>query len=226
MTPALVADFLRRWGYQAYFGLFLLTPVGSPITEDILLLAGGFLVGEGVFDLRVVVPLVLVGMVVSDLTLYGFGRYLRTHHTRRQGLLSRLVRPARIRVASRWFGRYGDAAIFVARLLPGTRFICFVGAGMSGVPPWRFLIYNVAGTLVWAPLLLFVGFWLRDQIGGLGDVVRWVEQRVLWLALALVLVVAVRQYWLRHVRLRRVGSRGSGPRRSGPRGSNSGGVRS
>lgn len=207
MTPALVAEFLTRWGYQAYFGLFLLTSIGSPVTEDILLLAGGYLIGEGVFDLRVTLPLALVGMVASDVTLYGFGRYLRTHSLR-QGLVSRLASPARVRAASRWFTRYGDAAIFFSRLLPGTRLMCFVGAGMSGVTPWRFLAYNVAGTLIWAPSLLLLGYRLRGRVGGLGVVLRWVEQRIFWLALALVVFVAVRQYWLRHVR--------SSPQSDGP----------
>lgn len=199
MTPAIVAEFLTRWGYQAYLGMFLLTCIGSPVTEDILLLAGGYLIGEGVFDPRVTLPIALVGMVVSDVTLYGFGRYLRTHSLR-QGFISRLASPARVRMASRWFSRYGDAAIFFSRLLPGTRLLCFVGAGMSGVTVWRFLAYNVAGTLVWAPTILYIGFRLRERVGGLGDVMRWVEQRLFWLALALVVFVIVRQYWLRHVR--------------------------
>lgn len=199
MTPAAVAAFLEQWGYQAYLGLFLLTSIGSPVTEDILLLVGGYLVAEGVFDARIVLSLAMVGMVISDGALYGFGRYLRTH-SQRQGLISRLVRPARVRQATRWFTRYGDRAVFFSRLLPGTRLICFVGAGMSGVRAWRFFVYDLLGTLLWAPFLVVIGIRLRDHLGGLGDVLKWVEQRVFWLAIALVVFVAARQYWLRHVK--------------------------
>lgn len=199
MTPEAVAAFLTEWGYQAYLLLFLVTPLGSPITEDILLLVGGYLVGEGVFRWPVVLLLAMGGMVVSDFALYGFGRYLRTH-TQRHGLVSRIVRPARVRQATRWFARYGDAAVFVSRLLPGTRFVCFVGAGMSGVRASRFAIYELLGTIVWAPLLLWVGFRLRDRVGGLGDVLRWVEQRVAWILVAVLVLVIARQYWLRHVK--------------------------
>lgn len=202
MTPGAVAAFLTEWGYQAYLLLYLLTPIGSPITEDILLLVGGYLVGEGVFAWRYVVPIAMGGMITSDLVLYGFGRYLRTH-TQRNGWVSQLVRPARVRQATRWFARYGDAAVFVSRLLPGTRLICFVGAGMSNVRLSRFALYDVLGTLVWAPLLLWVGYQLRDELGGLGDVLQWVEQRVLWIALAVVALWLARQYWLRHVRRER-----------------------
>jgi membrane protein DedA with SNARE-associated domain len=203
MTPAAVAAFLAQWGYQAYFGLFLVTAIGSPVTEDILLLVGGYLIGEGVFDARVTVPLAVVGMVLSDVALYNVGRYLRTH-TQRRGLVSRVVRPARVRQATRWFARYGDATVFVSRLLPGTRLICFVGAGMSGVRPLQFLLYDVLGALVWAPLLLWAGYRLRAHIGSLGDVLAWVEQRIFWLAIALVVFVVARQYWLRHVQQARV----------------------
>jgi membrane protein DedA with SNARE-associated domain len=201
MTPAAVAAFLAEWGYYAYFGMFLVTAIGSPVTEDILLLVGGYLIGEGVFDPRVTYPLAVVGMVLSDVTLYGFGRYLRTH-TQRHGLLSGIVRPSRVRQATRWFARYGDATVFVSRLLPGTRLICFVGAGMSGVRPGRFLLYDLLGSIVWAPLLLFAGYRLRGHIGSLGDVLEWVERRVFWLAVALVVFVVARQYWLRHVKQR------------------------
>lgn len=199
MTPSAVADFLVQWGYQAYILLFLVTPLGSPITEDLLLLVGGYLVAEGVFSWSVALPLAAVCMVITDLVLYGFGRYLRTH-ANRGGRLSGLVRPARIRQATRWFSRYGDAAVFVCRLVPGTRMICFVGAGMSGVRPWRFVLYDVLGIVILVPLLLWVGYRLHDHLGNLGDVLRWIESRAMWLLLLALTAVAVRQYWLRHVK--------------------------
>ncbi len=199
MAPGTVAEFLTEWGYQAYLFLFLLTPLGSPITEDLLLLVGGYLVAEGVFSWSVALPLASVAMVITDVVLYGFGRYLRTH-TSRRGRLSRLVRPARIRQATRWFARYGDAAVFVCRLVPGTRLICFVGAGMSGVRLSRFALYDVLGIVILAPLLLWVGYRLHDRLGNLADVLRWIESRAAWILVVALIAVAARQYWLRHVK--------------------------
>ena len=66
MTADAVAELLRAWGYPAYFLLFLAAAFGSPVTEDLLLLIGGYLIGAGIFVWPVTLPLALLGVVVTD----------------------------------------------------------------------------------------------------------------------------------------------------------------
>ena len=134
MTPDPVAQFLGTWGYPAYVLLFLATGFGSPVTEDLLLLTGGYLVAAGIFSWPVALPLSYGCVLATDVIIYSLGARLRTHSLARDGLVRRLVRPAHLRIATRWFGRFGDPVVFVARLLPGTRLIVIervLGEGLS-----------------------------------------------------------------------------------------------
>jgi len=191
MDPQLAADFLGTWGYPAFVVLLLATAVGSPLTEDLLLLAGGYLGGARVFSWPVAAPLALGGLLAADTLLYAFGRKLRTHSLRR-GFVRRMIRPGRLRIATRWFARFGEGVVFLARLVPGTRMVVFVSAGLRGIPLWRFLALDGLAALIWVPLLLLIGEQLGERAGDLGRTLDWVGDRVL------LLVGVALAAWLAH----------------------------
>lgn len=194
MTHDDVAAFLDVWGYPAYFAMFIASALGSPLTEDLLLLLGGYLLGTRVFSWPPAMATALVGVVATDALLYGFGRKLRQHSLRR-GFIRRVIRPGRLRVATRWFARFGDKLVFVARLVPGTRMIVFVSAGLRGMSFLRFLIYDVAASLLWVPALLWLGAKFGERVGGVQAVLDWVASRMLWVLIALVILFVGRQAW-------------------------------
>jgi membrane protein DedA with SNARE-associated domain len=194
MDPNAAAEFLSIWGYPAFVVLLLATGFGSPIPEDLLLLVGGYLISADVFSWQLVLPLAMIGVVGSDCILYVAGRHLRTRSIRGPRF-RRLIRPARLRLATRWFGRMGDRSIFVARLVPGTRAVTFITAGLRGVAPVRFLILDVLGALVWVPLLLFSGGLLGEQIGGLHRILGWIARGAEWAILLGILLLIAWWWW-------------------------------
>ena len=199
MTPESAAALLSTWGYPAYFALFLGAAFGSPLTEDLLLLLGGYLVGTHVFSWSVATPIAYAGVVSTDSILFAFGRRLRSH-TLRRGWVRRVIRPGRLRVATRWFTRFGDWTVFAARLVPGTRMVVFVTAGLRGMPLRRFVAYDALASAIYVPVLLSAGARLGERFGTLGSTIDWVADRVLWLAAALLAVTIVRRLWLRRER--------------------------
>lgn len=195
MEPEAAAALLGQWGYPAYFALFLATAFGSPITEDLLLLVGGWLVGGGVFSWRVALPLSFVGILSTDLLLYSFGRKLRSHSLRRRWL-RRLIRPGRLRIATRWFARFGDWVVCAARFVPGTRMLVFTSAGLRAMRPLRFLLLDGLAALVWVPLLLGLGRGFGSRVAGVHETVSWLSSRVGWLIVAGAAALAARRFWL------------------------------
>lgn len=195
MTHDEALAFLGTWGYSAYFVLFLATAVGSPLTEDLLLLLGGYLIGGGVFAWPVTLPVAFAGVLATDCALYMFGRQLRAHSLRR-GFVRRFIRPGRLRVATRWFARYGDWLVFLARLTPGTRIVVFVSAGLRGMSFWRFLTYDASASAIWVPALLWVGAALGQHIGGVNEALDWVGGRVILVVIAAALILVARELWL------------------------------
>ncbi len=199
MTPDPVAQFLGTWGYPAYVLLFLATGFGSPITEDLLLLTGGYLVAAGIFGWPVALPLSYGCVLGTDVIIYSLGARLRTHSLARDGLLRRLVRPAHLRIATRWFGRFGDPVVFVARLLPGTRLIVFLTAGVRAMPLARFVLMDALASLIYVPVMLLIGFKLGEQVGRVDRALDWVGDRVLWLIALVAAVALLRHLWRRYL---------------------------
>ena len=209
MNPEAASALLGTWGYPLYVVLFLLTALGSPLTEDLLLLVGGYLIGAHVFSWPVTLGCAFSGVMGSDFLLYSFGRRLRAHSVRR-GFVRLVIRPGRLRLAARWFSRYGQGVVFAARFLPGTRVIVFVSAGLRGMKPTRFLVLDGVAAAFWVPLVLAVGHWAGERIGGLGRTIEIVGDRVFWILAAVVGLHLARRWWLTRER-RLVGDPDSEP---------------
>jgi membrane protein DedA with SNARE-associated domain len=190
MTPHDLSTLLGDWGYPALVLLLCATGVGSPIPEDVLLLAAGYLVSAGVFWRPWVILLAVVGVVASDLMLYTWGRQMRVRAT---GRFMRLVRPDRLERATDWFERFGDRIVLWARLLPGTRTVVFVGAGLRGMPIGRFLLYDTVGACIWVPLLVFLGTQLGEELGGLDRLLSDAGRLVRWLIVGAIVLLVLRR---------------------------------
>lgn len=199
MTPDPVAQFLGTWGYPAYVLLFLATAFGSPVTEDLLLLTAGYLVAASIFSWPVALPLSFCCVLSTDVIIYALGARLRTHSLARDGLLRRLVRPAHLRIATRWFGRFGDPVVFVARLVPGTRLIVFLTAGVRAMPLGRFLLMDALASAIYVPAMLLLGVKLGEQVGRVDRALDWVGDRVLWLIAIVAAVALLRHLWRRYL---------------------------
>jgi membrane protein DedA with SNARE-associated domain len=78
----------------------------------------------------------------------------------------------------------------VARLVPGTRAITFLSAGVQRVPFYRFVIFDALGAAIWVPLILVVGAQVGQEIGGIERLFSRVANFV-WVLILLATVLAV-----------------------------------
>lgn len=200
MTPDSVTSVLGAWGYPAYVVLFLATTVGSPITEDLLLLTGGYLVSARIFRWPVLLPLSYACVLGTDSIVYGYGRLLRTRSLDRTSWLRRVVRPAQLRLATRWFGRFGNGVVCLARLVPGTRTLVFVTAGVRGLPYGRFLLLDALASAFYVPAVIALGAALGEHLGDVREALIWLAERIQWVLGLLVLLLVLRHLWRRRLR--------------------------
>jgi membrane protein DedA with SNARE-associated domain len=193
LDPAILTELLTDWGYPALLALLCATGIGSPIPEDLLLLAGGYLISAGVFSWRVTLPLAVTGVVASDLILYLLGRRMRTRQL--SGWAERIIPMHRLRRSAPWFASAGAAAVLAARLVPGTRAVVFISAGLQGIRPSLFLLFDVIGSLLWVPFLLWVGTQIGEEIGGIGALLAGISRAAFWIALGGVLLLLAWRFW-------------------------------
>src|SRR4051812_4456103 len=113
--------------------LLLMIPESAclPIPSEATLLSAGFGVQQGWFSFPVAVAAATLGNLIGSAIAYWIGR---------SGVLTKL--PGRGSVAldrcDRLFAHHGQAAVFVARLLPLARTFVSLPAGHARVPLSRF----------------------------------------------------------------------------------------
>src|SRR5450759_549413 len=144
MTNLLVS-LVSTWGYIAIFVTMTAESAGLPISSEIVVPLGGALASQGKLNL------VLVVLVSSGANLTG--SLIAFYLTRRYGervVLSRAGRWAglsrgHLRLANRFFERFGLWAVFVGRLVPIVRTYISFPAGLAKIGYPRFLLATMAG---------------------------------------------------------------------------------
>jgi membrane protein DedA with SNARE-associated domain len=168
-------------------GVFLLMvpeSAGLPIPSEVTLLLAGVAVGQGRMSWWAAIGAATLGNMVGSILLYRLGR--RSALRRRDGRVERAL--AR---CDRLFARYGDSAVFVARLLPLARSFVSWPAGRVGVPVGRFLLLTLAGCAIWAAAFVAAGALAGNSWQAVGGVVR--DATIALAAAALLLAAAVRR---------------------------------
>src|SRR5579872_759379 len=136
---------------------------GLPISSEIVVPLGGALASQGKLNL------VLVVLVSSLANLAG--SLIAFYLTRRYGervVLSRAGRRlglsrGHLRLANRFFGRFGLWAVFVGRLLPIVRTYISFPAGLSKIGYGKFIIATLAGAIPWNLALAYAGYKLGQN---------------------------------------------------------------
>jgi membrane protein DedA with SNARE-associated domain len=175
-------ELVEHWGYGAIALIVLLGNIGVPVPEETILALGGYLAWQGQLRISLVLAVGIVSAVTGDSLGYWVGQ--------RRG-------PKAIeRYARRWVGgpsllertralvrRRGMLAVFVARFVPGLRFMAGPLAGATGMRFGAFAIANVLGAVVYVPLVTAagwgVGYGLGDYLARLRHVIGRLEHVVL-----------------------------------------------
>ena len=186
MTQTLV-NLVGTWGLIAIFITMTGESAGLPISSEIVVPLGGALASQGKLNF------VLVVLVASVANLAG--SLLAFFLTRRYGervVLSRVGRRVglsrgHLRLANRFFARFGLWAVFVGRLLPIVRTYISFPAGISKIGYVRFTLATLAGAIPWNLALAYAGLKLGQNYA---KVAAAISPFVIPIAIAVVLLLA------------------------------------
>ena len=208
--PALqvVTEYLERRSYFGVFFLLFLGAFGPSPPEEVVLLIGGFLIFQGVARFPQMVGAALAGIVISDSILYGFGVLFGGSLERRK-FLRRVFPPKKVEKVKESFHRYRYRFLFLARYLYGLRPVVFFTAGAARMPFGRFLVTDLAASLVNCVVWIALGLLFGSRIGDGIRFARESEAVLLGVALALILyfvverilvkrhIVSPKSFWIR-----------------------------
>ncbi len=201
-----LVEFIRSiylaMGWPGVVGLMALESACIPIPSEVIMpLSGWMLVrdrGLDFWDTLWAGFYGALGCTIGSVVAYGVGASGGRVLLERYGRYV-LVTAHDLEVADRFFARYGDAAIFLSRLMPVVRTFISFPAGVARMHLGKFTLLSFAGSLPWCWGLAIGGYFLGEHWEELRAVMRPFDIPIL-----LVLFALIGWYVYRHVR------RGSG----------------
>jgi membrane protein DedA with SNARE-associated domain len=158
-TGGLIAIFVTMAGESA----------GLPISSEIVVPLGGALAAQGKLGGNVLLAFIAVVVASSAGNLGGsLVAYLLTKRYGERVILSRAGRwmglsRGHLRLANRFFGKYGVWAVFLGRLLPIVRTYISFPAGLSRVRLVTFIVATTLGAIPWNFALAYAGYKLGQH---------------------------------------------------------------
>jgi membrane protein DedA with SNARE-associated domain len=144
-------------GYGGVIVLMALESACIPLPSEIIMPFAGYLASTGRFNLVAVAFAGAIGCNLGSTAAYLAGAYGGRPAVLRWGRYLLLNRRELERVDN-FFGRYGGASVFIARLLPIARTFISLPAGITHMPFVRFQVYTFVGSCPWCFALAFLGY--------------------------------------------------------------------
>ena len=152
-------SFLETYGYAAMFIAMVLENANIPIPSEIVLGFSGYLIAQGVFEMNMTMIVATAAGVVGSILSYWMGEHGGRPLLKKYGAYI-FFNEHKFEMAEKLFNKYGGAAVFFGRLLPGVRTF---PAGIARYPMSRFVIWTLLGTIPWTILLVWLGVKLGEH---------------------------------------------------------------
>jgi membrane-associated protein len=160
-----LAQIIETVGYIGLFaivfaesGLFF----GFFLPGDSLLLTAGLLASQGKLDLALLAIILPIAAILGDSVGYWFGKKTGPRIFSREDSL--LFRRKNLLAAKAFYDRHGGKTIVLARFMPFIRTFAPIVAGAVEMNYGRFLLFNVAGGLLWGVGLTAAGYYLGQSV--------------------------------------------------------------
>lgn len=195
-----VTQTVRASGYFGIFGLMLLESSSLPVPSEVILPYAGHLVSTGLYNLNfwAVTAVATFAAIIGSLIDYYIGLKGIEALTKYRVLGHAVFSVDQLTYAGKWFKKYGGAAVFIARLIPGLRTIISFPAGAAKMKLGKFLIYTTAGCVLWNGLLIYLGYFLDQNWEEVAGVTHYL---IIAATAAVVLILAA--YFIRRKRRNR-----------------------
>src|SRR5581483_6374726 len=152
-------------GYTIIFLFALAERIGFPLLLMPLMITAGALAGTGRMSLIWAVTLTSVAFLLGDLLWYELGRRRGPQALRLLCRLS-LSPDSCVRGSKRVMEKHAEYSLLYSKFVPGVGRVVPPLAGTLGMQPWRFVVFSVAGSILWALSIGLMGYIPARQMSG------------------------------------------------------------
>lgn len=188
---AYIGAIAAAWGIWTYALLFLIIfcetglVVLPLLPGDSLLFVLGALAAKGVLRMDILWVLLAVAAVLGDAVNYYIGAWCATKIFSDRHV--RFLKTEHLEKTKKFYAKYGNKTIILARFLPIIRTFAPFLAGVGAMPYRRFALYNITGGILWVSVGLGAGY----LFGGLA----FVAKNFSWVVLGIVVISMIPAIW-------------------------------
>ena len=157
-----VTSTISAIGYLGIVSLMTLESACIPIPSEIIMPFSGFLVSTGKFSLFWTTLAGAFGNLVGAVITYAIGFYGGRPFVLRFGKYF-FIKEKEVHHAEKFFKKWGDFAVFLARNLPIVRTFISLPAGVAEMNFPKFALYSFIGSIPWCFALTYLGFLLGSN---------------------------------------------------------------
>lgn len=136
---------------------FVVTPF---LPGDSLLFAAGAIASLGSLHIGVIVLILVTAAVLGDTVNYWVGHYFGQKIVDNPKI--RFINQEHIDKTERFYKKYGGKTIILARFVPIVRTFAPFVAGVGSMDYKKFILYNVAGGILWVSLFTLAGYFFGN----------------------------------------------------------------
>ncbi len=152
-------NYLEHFSYLGVFVFLVLGGILSPISEEVVLLAVGYLIGVGVMNKFIALPVSIVGVFIGDSILF----HLSGHGGYAKKFIAKMSQERLLKYED-FMKTHSHKAIFFLRFIVGLRFLGPMLAGVMKVKSNIFRLYDFLAVLIYVPVLIYIGYYFNDQL--------------------------------------------------------------
>lgn len=212
----IILPYAKVFSYTGIALGLLITGIGFPIPEDIILLIAGVITAQGYTNIYWMIALTMIAILGGDLLMYGLGYYFGTQICNIRPF-SKVLTPQRQEKISKFYARHGKITIFAGRFAPGLRAGIYLLAGASrhlkqpthyssnpessspsatikpdhGIKVTHFLLMDFLAALISVPFLVWVGFFFSKQVKQIASFIAQGKLIIFLIVLLIALAVIV-----------------------------------
>jgi membrane protein DedA with SNARE-associated domain len=161
-------EFLLHHGYVVLLAWVFLEQIGLPVPSIPILLAAGALAGTHHMNLLAALVTAVFACAVADTIWFQLGRIKGIKILQLLCKIS-LEPDSCVRRTEGIFAKEGSRSLLLAKFLPGLSTVAPPLAGIFHMRLSRFLLFDCAGSALWAGSFLGLGFVFSNQIEKIAD---------------------------------------------------------
>ena len=184
----LIIKIISILGHTGVGILMAIDSCNIPIPSEVTMPFAGFLAQSGTLSLWGVIIAGTVGSLAGSLVSYYIAHWIMGYRAR-VGWLKKIFSDSRVSQAERWFLKYGNASVFIGRMVPIVRTFISLPAGIARMNVGKFILFTILGSFLWSALFAYAGYILGEQWSSIDIYFRKFEFVVLILFVGIVYLI-------------------------------------